>query len=188
MSLTAAVTAALSVNEGNVTFTVLKATTVIGTPITVAVTNGHATGAYTLPGGAALGGYTIQAKYAAGTNFAASQVTGTLTVSAAGLTLSPGALAAGTAGVPYHAAVTAAGGSGSGYAFSIASGSLPTGMTLAADGTLSGTPATAGPATFTVAAQDSAGNKGSKAYALTIVRRNAIHSTDLWQQRDAACR
>jgi hypothetical protein len=151
-----------------VTVTLLKGTTVIGAPITIAVTNGHATGTYTLPGGTALGTYTIQAKYAAGTNFAASQATGTLAVNAAGLTLAPVTLPAGVAGVPYHTAITATGGSGSGYAFSIAAGSLPAGMTLAADGTLSGTPAAAASATVTVAAQDSAGNTGTKTYTVTI--------------------
>lgn len=57
----------------------------------------------------------------------------------------------GVVGTPYAAALNPAGGFGSGtYTFSLASGSLPPGITLLSDGTLSGTPTTAGTSTFTV--------------------------------------
>ena len=46
-------------------------------------------------------------------------------------------------GVPFSSKLTPAGGSGN-YTFAIGSGSLPTGLALAADGTVSGTPRTAG--------------------------------------------
>jgi hypothetical protein len=62
-----------------------------------------------------------------------------------------GSLGGGTVGVAYSAALGATGGYGAGtYAFSIASGTLPSGLSLAAGGTLSGTPTVAGTSTFTV--------------------------------------
>ena len=62
-----------------------------------------------------------------------------------------GILSGGTVGVPYSAALTGFGGYGAGtYAFSLASGVLPPGITLSAGGTLSGTPTAAGTSTFTV--------------------------------------
>ncbi len=77
------------------------------------------------------------------------------------------ALAIATASLPdgaehqsYSQAVTAAGGSGSGYTWSIASGSLPPGLSLAVSGTpsssISGTPSIAGTYNFTVQVEDSA--------------------------------
>lgn len=53
-----------------------------------------------------------------------------------------------TAGTPYSAALTASGGSA--YTWSMSGGSLPDGLTLGPDGTLTGTPATSGSYTFTV--------------------------------------
>ncbi len=86
------------------------------------------------------------------------------------LTLSPaaGSLTHGTVGTGYTTGITAAGGTGP-YSY-VASGSVPTGMTLAADGTLSGTPTVAGSYSFTVTATDSASpaNSGDAAYTLVI--------------------
>jgi len=71
------------------------------------------------------------------------------------MTLSPtaGALTAGTVGVAYNASqtqtFTAASGAGS-YAYTVASGSLPTGLTLSAAGVLSGTPTAIGSYSFDV--------------------------------------
>jgi len=62
-----------------------------------------------------------------------------------------GILSGGTVGVPYSGTLTGFGGYGAGaYAFSLASGTLPAGITLSASGTLSGTPTAAGTSTFTV--------------------------------------
>jgi hypothetical protein len=62
-----------------------------------------------------------------------------------------GVLSGGAVGVPYSGALTGFGGYGAGvYAFSLASGTLPAGITLSASGTLSGTPTAAGTSTFTV--------------------------------------
>ncbi|MGB9456253.1 MAG: Ig domain-containing protein [Bryobacteraceae bacterium] len=62
-----------------------------------------------------------------------------------------GTLGGGTVGVPYAATLGATGGYGTGtYAFSLASGALPSSVTLSAGGALSGTPTAAGTFTFTV--------------------------------------
>jgi large repetitive protein len=62
-----------------------------------------------------------------------------------------GLLSGGAAGVPYAAALTGFGGYTAGvYTFSLASGTLPAGITLSAAGTLSGTPTAAGTSNFAV--------------------------------------
>lgn len=84
------------------------------------------------------------------------------------ITLSPTALPNGTVGVAYNQTISASGGSGTGFTFAITAGTLPSGLTLSSSGLLSGTPTAAGPFTFTVMATDSARNKGSQQYTLTI--------------------
>lgn len=54
------------------------------------------------------------------------------------------------------------------YTFSITSGALPTGLSLASGGAISGTPTVAGTFVFTVRVTDSAANTGSHAFAITI--------------------
>jgi len=77
-------------------------------------------------------------------------------------------LAAGTTGVAYSQTVTASGGTAA-YAYSIASGILPTGLSLVpATGVISGTPTAAGTYAFTISALDSRGCAGSAAYSITI--------------------
>ena len=73
-NLAATVTATgASVNEGTVTFTIQKGTTVIGSPITSGtVSSGNANAAYTLPGGTPAGTYTIHAAYNASSDFNSS--------------------------------------------------------------------------------------------------------------------
>lgn len=66
------------------------------------------------------------------------------------------ALAGGTVGVAYTAALTATGGTG-GFTWTLVGGALPAGLTLAPGGAISGTPTTAGVALFTVRATDSVG-------------------------------
>jgi streptogramin lyase len=58
--------------------------------------------------------------------------------------------------VPFASKLTPSGGNGT-YTFAIGSGSLPTGVTLGPDGTVSGTPRTAGAYRATVKVTDSEG-------------------------------
>ena len=54
------------------------------------------------------------------------------------------------------------------YTFSVISGSLPSGVSLSSTGVASGTPATAGTYQFSVQANDSAGEKGSRGFSIVI--------------------
>ncbi|MGI6854427.1 putative Ig domain-containing protein [Mesorhizobium sp. 1B3] len=78
-------------------------------------------------------------------------------------------LPAGEAGAAYSQIFTASGGSGS-YTFAVTSGALPAGLTLSADGSLSGTPTAVETASFTITASDAGapGNSGKAAYTLEI--------------------
>lgn len=70
-------------------------------------------------------------------------------------------------GIAYSARFTATGGSGS-YTFSRTAGALPSGMTLASSGVLSGTSVNPGTYNFTITANDGAGLTGARAYTLTV--------------------
>lgn len=85
------------------------------------------------------------------------------------LTFTPASpLPGGTVGVSYSQTISASGGTAP-YTYTVTSGSLPQGLTLASNGTLSGTPIASGVANFTVtAAHGGFGCSGSQAYTLTI--------------------
>jgi hypothetical protein len=76
-------------------------------------------------------------------------------------------LPAGTNGTPYSGAFTATGGTAP-YTFAVTGGSLPPGLTLATDGTLSGTPSLAGNYNFSVTVTDSANATFAAPFALTV--------------------
>lgn len=94
----------------------------------------------------------------------------TLALSAPTITITPATLPNGVLFVAYNQTVTAAGGTAP-YAFAISAGALPAGVTLAANGALSGTPTTAGAYTFTLQATDALGFTGTRAYTVTVVDR-----------------
>ena len=94
----------------------------------------------------------------------------TLALSAPTITITPATLPNGVLFVAYNQTVTAAGGTAP-YGFAISAGALPAGVTLAANGALSGTPTTAGAYTFTVQATDALGFTGTRAYTVTVVDR-----------------
>jgi hypothetical protein len=78
-----------------------------------------------------------------------------ITIAPTPLMIATPPLASGTNGVAYSQALQASGGTPS-YTWSIASGSLPAGLTLAAgSGVISGTPTASGTSNFTVAVSDS---------------------------------
>jgi hypothetical protein len=84
------------------------------------------------------------------------------------LTVGTSSLGAGTTGIVYSQTLSATGGLAP-YTWSVASGSLPTGLTLAtASGVISGTPTTAGTSSFTVQAQDTNGTVASKALTISV--------------------
>lgn len=82
------------------------------------------------------------------------------------IVLQPTSLPGSQLSVPYSQVITATGGTGP-YVFTVGSG-LPPGLTLAPDGTLSGTPNSPGSFAFTVTATDVNGFTGTAAYRIQI--------------------
>jgi len=150
-------------------------------PYTYAVTSG------TLPAGLSLntstgaltgtptaGGSFNFTVTATDTNNAVGSQAVSMTVNPPTIVVSTAALSTtATAGQAYTpAAVTASGGT-SPYTYAIGSGALPAGMSLAGDGTLSGTPTATGTFNFTVTATDSSTGTGhysgtSSTFTLTV--------------------
>ncbi|RZK61199.1 MAG: hypothetical protein EOO59_05650, partial [Hymenobacter sp.] len=91
----------------------------------------------------------------------------TLTISSPTIIVTPATLPNGTQGVAYSLTFTTSGGTAP-YSYAITAGALPAGLTLASNGTLSGTPTANGSFTFTVMATDAFNSTGSRTYTLTI--------------------
>jgi large repetitive protein len=92
--------------------------------------------------------------------FSATSGTLTLNIAAPTLLYAPANPAAATVGAAYSGSLASATGGTAPYAYSIASGSLPAGVTLANNGSLAGTPTAGGTFNFTVTATDSSGGSG----------------------------
>ena len=96
----------------------------------------------------------------------------TITVAKGGTTTTPLAVtltgpAAGTTGVAYNAILGATGGTAP-YSFSVLAGSLPPGLFLSSNGSITGTPTTVGTFTFSVQVTDSKGATGTGNFSITI--------------------
>ncbi len=98
-----------------------------------------------------------------------SQATVSITVSAPALVFGPavGSLPVATQKSAYRQVIAATGGEGP-YRYTVTAGALPDGLTLAADGTLSGTPSGSGSASFTITATDVHGASGTATYTLQV--------------------
>jgi len=83
------------------------------------------------------------------------------------ITISPTVLPDGQVGQNYNQNLNASGGTGP-YTFTFLTGELPAGVTLAANGNVSGTPIESGIFTFTVAATDSNGCTGTQTITLSV--------------------
>jgi len=96
-----------------------------------------------------------------------SSITQTITLSgtatAVAINLSPTTIAIPAIGVVYSQVLSASGGTGP-YTFTLLSGSLPPGLSLSSNGTLSGTATAAGSFTFSIQAQDSTGGGSGGPY------------------------
>ena len=84
-----------------------------------------------------------------------------------GLTISPSSLPNGTAGVAYSQPLSQTGALGT-PTYSVTAGALPPGVTIAANGIISGTPTATGTYNFTVTVSDASGCVGTQSYSITI--------------------
>ncbi len=143
-------------------------------PYTFQLTSGTLPTGLTLSSGGVLSGtataggsFTFTVK---GTDSAGNTDTNSYTVHIGtnSLTVAPATLPNGSLTVAYDQTVVASGGSGTGYVYSLASGSLPNGLSMNAAGHITGTPTVAGPFSFTVGVVDSSNNAGSRPYTVTI--------------------
>lgn len=94
----------------------------------------------------------------------------TLAVSAPTIVVDPDTLPTALQSVAYTQALSARGGTAP-YTFTLDAGTLPTGMTLSAEGALSGTPSATGSFEVTIRATDALGFSGTRTYALTVIAR-----------------
>jgi hypothetical protein len=135
----------------------------------------------TLPAGLTLSGCTISGTpTAAGTSTVQVKVTDsdnpqqsitgpeTITINPSGALTLTGTLPNATVGVAYSQNLNATGGK-TPYSFSVTSGSLPAGLTLSANGTVSGTPTAAGASTFTVTVTDSSSTPETATNSYTLL-------------------
>ena len=108
-------------------------------------------------------------------NRTASQALG-ITINYPTLTITTSSLPNATAGTNYSQTLAATGGSG-GYTWSVSTGALPAGLTLAPGGTISGIPAAAGTASFTVQVKDSGSAVATRIFSLTVAPATLIITT-----------
>lgn len=90
-----------------------------------------------------------------------------ITVGAPAIVVTPATLSSATVGQAYDQTVTASG-AGTSYSYAVTAGALPSGVTLASDGRLTGTPGAGGSFTFTLTATNAAGFTGARAYTLSV--------------------
>ena len=101
----------------------------------------------------------------------------TVNVGTNALTIAPPTLPDGTQGSAYNQTVTASGGVGAPYTYSVSSGALPAGLSLnTSTGQISGTPSAGGAYSFTIRAVDSNNNFGTQSYTVNIGGNSLILS------------
>lgn len=99
--------------------------------------------------------------------FAAGSSSGSVGTPTVPPAVSTSTLANGTVGSLYNATLAATGGI-TPYTWDLSAGSLPAGLTLAVNGTITGTPTTAGTASFTVRVRDVNGATATRALSITV--------------------
>jgi hypothetical protein len=85
------------------------------------------------------------------------------------LVISTASLPSATVGTAYSQALTASGGAGSTFTWTVTAGTLPAGLSLNSSGLLSGTPTMPGTTTVTIQVTDSANNTATQDLTITVV-------------------
>jgi hypothetical protein len=111
----------------------------------------------------------ITAEYLGDSNYAASAVSPSVTVTVTLPTVTTSSLPTGVVNAPYPSTQLAATGGAPPYTWTLTAGSLPTGLApLPSTGVISGTPTATGTFHFTAQVRDSAGNTSTAALAITV--------------------
>ena len=145
-------------------------------PYTYSVTAGALPAGLTLSSGGALSGTPTQSGSFTFSVTATDSSTGsgpyagirsyTLSISAPTLALAPATLPGATVGAAYGQTLAASGGTAP-YRYAVTAGALPAGVSLAADGTLAGTPTAGGTSDFTVTATDATPARNGGPYSVS---------------------
>ncbi len=126
-------------------------------------TGGGLTGTPTTPGTYT---FTVQSSSVGG---CLGSQTYTIVIACPTITLAPGTLPADTVGQAYNQTITQTGSLGSTFTYTVSSGTLPPGITLAANGDLTGTGTTTGTYTFDVTMTDNQGCSATVTYTIDVV-------------------
>jgi large repetitive protein len=102
----------------------------------------------------------------------------TITIKATPVVISTASLPGGTVGTAYSQSLAASGGT-TPYNWTIASGSLPAGLSLGGAGSITGTPTTAGNSSFTVRATDAGNQTADKPFTIAVVNPVSITTSQL---------
>ncbi len=145
----------------SVTWTVIDGGGDISQTLSVTDEAGQASTQWTL-GGTAGSPQTLRATVGGlTTEFTATAAVGLLRITTS-------SLESARAGTVYGDQLAAAGGSGSGYTFSVAGGGLPSGITLQTDGSIVGTSSNEGAFPFTAQVMDGSGGTATRAYTFLV--------------------
>ncbi len=159
-----AYSASLAASGGTTPYTWTVSTGALPAGVSLSPT-GTLSGTPTTPGTSS---FVAQVRDAA--NLTALTASLSITIAPAPLTITTTTLPGGGSGSNYLAALAATGGTGS-YTWTIASGTLPTGLNLAASGSISGTPSVAGTSNFTLRVTDQGtptAQTTTRAFSITI--------------------
>lgn len=126
----------------------------------------NTSGAVTISNARPAGAYTVTVR-ATDNCGAMTDASFTLMINCPTITVGPESLPPLVVGQSYNQQLTASGGTGT-VSFAVTSGALPNGLTLAADGKLSGTTNASGSFSFTVTVTDSLGCSGTRTFTLNI--------------------
>lgn len=96
-----------------------------------------------------------------------------ITAAPVAISVTTSALSSATVNRPYFVTLSATGGTAP-LSWSITSGSLPAGLSIASNGDISGTPTATGASNFTVRVQDSASGSGTRDLSLSIVAAGTL--------------
>jgi hypothetical protein len=117
--------------------------------------------------------FTVSATDSEATPSVASQTLTLPTTAPSPLSITTTSLANATSGTAYSTTLAATGGQ-SPYKWSLASGSLPTGITLSTSGVLAGTPSQNGTFNFAISATDSEATQAVASQSLSLVVQSAV--------------